>query len=42
MEFEKAARIRDEIFELRKIAGISDPAKNLIKAPKRGKDFKRR
>ena len=41
MEFEKAARIRDEIFELRKVAGLSDPARNLIKKPKMGKDYKR-
>lgn len=42
MEFEKAAKIRDEIFELRKIAGLADPARNLIKPPKKGKDFKAR
>ncbi|MBA3725784.1 MAG: excinuclease ABC subunit UvrB [Armatimonadetes bacterium] len=42
MEFEKAARVRDEIFELRKIAGISDPARNLIRAPRKGKDLKYR
>jgi excinuclease ABC subunit B len=42
MEFEKAARVRDEIFELRRIAGLSDPARSLIKAPKKGKDFKAR
>ncbi|MGI8924709.1 MAG: excinuclease ABC subunit UvrB [Fimbriimonadales bacterium] len=42
MEFEKAARVRDEIFELRKIAGISNPARNLIRAPRKGKDLKYR
>jgi excinuclease ABC subunit B len=41
MEFEKAAKIRDEIFELRKVAGLADPARNLIKKPKMGKDYKR-
>jgi excinuclease ABC subunit B len=41
MEFEKAAKIRDEIFELRKVAGLADPARNLIKKPKLGKDYKR-
>ncbi|MEO7453420.1 MAG: excinuclease ABC subunit UvrB [Fimbriimonadales bacterium] len=41
MEFEKAAKIRDEIFELRKVAGLSDPARNLIKRPRMGKDYKR-
>jgi excinuclease ABC subunit B len=41
MEFEKAARIRDEIFELRKVAGLADPARNLIKKPEMGKDYKK-
>ena len=41
MEFEKAAKVRDEIFELRKVAGLADPARNLIKKPKLGKDYKR-
>lgn len=37
MQFEKAAKVRDEIFELRKIAGLSNPTSALIKKPKRGK-----
>jgi excinuclease ABC subunit B len=41
MEFEKAAKIRDQIFELRKVAGLADPARNLIKKPRMGKDYKR-
>jgi len=41
MEFESAAKIRDQIFELRKVAGLADPARNLIKKPKLGKDYKR-
>ena len=40
MRFEDAARIRDEIFELRKIAGLADNARALIKAPRKGKDGK--
>lgn len=40
MRFEDAARIRDEVFELRKIAGLADNARALIKAPRRGKDGK--
>ncbi len=42
MRFEDAAKIRDEIFQLRKLAGFADPAKALFKAPKRGKDAKAR
>jgi excinuclease ABC subunit B len=41
MEFESAAKVRDQIFELRKVAGLSDPARNLIKKPRLGKDYKR-
>lgn len=41
MEFESAAKVRDQIFELRKVAGLADPARNLIKKPKLGKDYKR-
>jgi excinuclease ABC subunit B len=41
MEFEKAAKVRDEIFELRKVAGLADPARNLIRKPRLGKDYKR-
>ena len=41
MEFESAAKIRDQIFELRKVAGLADPARNLIQKPKMGKDYKR-
>ncbi len=40
MRFEDAAKIRDEIFELRKVAGLADSASRLIKKPSRGKDFK--
>ncbi|MDQ2986650.1 MAG: excinuclease ABC subunit UvrB [Armatimonadota bacterium] len=41
MEFESAAKVRDQIFELRKAAGLADPARNLIQKPKLGKDYKR-
>jgi len=38
MRFEEAARVRDEIFELRRLAGLSDPSSALTRKPKRGKD----
>lgn len=41
MQFEEAARVRDEIFELRRLAGFADPARSLIKSPMKGKDVKR-
>ncbi|MCW5946050.1 MAG: excinuclease ABC subunit UvrB [Fimbriimonadales bacterium] len=40
MRFEEAAKVRDEVFELRKLAGLADSASKLIKKPARGKDFK--
>jgi excinuclease ABC subunit B len=40
MRFEEAAKVRDEVFELRKLAGLADNASKLIKKPARGKDFK--
>jgi hypothetical protein len=40
MRFEEAARVRDEVFELRKIAGLADNARSLIKKPTKGKEFK--
>lgn len=42
MKFEDAAKIRDEIFQLRKFAGFADSGRTLIKPPKKGKDFKAR
>lgn len=41
MQFEEAAKVRDEIFELRRLAGLADPARALIKSPMKGKDVKR-
>ena len=41
MQFEEAAKVRDEIFELRRLAGLADPARMLIKSPMKGKDVKR-
>jgi excinuclease ABC subunit B len=41
MRFEEAAKVRDEIFELRRLAGLADPARSLIKSPMKGKDVKR-
>lgn len=40
MRFEEAAKVRDEIFELRRVAGLADAARALIQKPKRAKDFK--
>lgn len=40
MRFEEAAKIRDEIFELRKIGGLADQAARMIHRPQRGKDLK--
>lgn len=40
MRFEEAAKVRDEIFELRKVAGLADNARSLIKRPTKGKDVK--
>ncbi len=42
MRFEEAAKVRDEIFELRRIAGLADNASRLIKPPKKGKDLKKK
>jgi len=42
MRFEEAAKVRDEIFELRRIAGLADNASRLIKPPKKGKDVKKK
>lgn len=42
MRFEEAAKVRDEIFHLRKFAGFADGSKLLKRAPKRGRDFKSR
>lgn len=39
MRFEEAARVRDEIYELRRLAGLSDPTSVLSRKPKRGKDL---
>lgn len=40
MRFEEAAKIRDEIFELRKIGGLADQAARMIHRPSRRKDLK--
>lgn len=42
MRFEEAAKVRDEIFELRRIGGLADKASRLIKPPKKGKDVKKK
>lgn len=38
MRFEEAARVRDEISELRRLAGLSNPTSLLARKPKRGKE----
>ncbi len=41
LRFEDAAKVRDEVFELRRIAGLADNAGRHIRRPRKGKDARK-